>query len=100
MTNQPLLMDGESPLQRHFRFPSGTDTERVALHQGVKLIRGKVVGIDRVEKFVHLQDGTRACYDLLILTPGREYYVPMPLAIASVDRFGEREDGEEEKEEE
>ena len=80
------LKDGYS-----FRIPTITkylDLERTALHTSVNLVRGKLVGINRVEKFVHLEDGTRTCYDLLILTPGREYFVPMPLAITSVDRFG------------
>ena len=58
------------------------------MHSGVKLVRGKVSSIDRVEKFVNLTDGKRVCYDLLVLTPGRQFFVPMPVAVSSVDSFG------------
>jgi len=65
-----------------------SDLGHIALHSGVKLARGKVRAIDRVNKSVDLTDGSRVCYDLLVLTPGRQFYVPMPLAISDVDSFG------------
>ena len=67
---------------------SPADLGRVSIHSGVKLIKSKVVGIDGEEKFVRLKDGTRAAYDLLILTPGRQFFVPMPLGISRVNNSG------------